>query len=222
MKLLTQEEIDAHFYATTAGGLKGLAAGLLVTGAIFKIGARKYPKFPKNLPWSIRTAMFISPPTVGITIGAEEASNSFDRELYSGEFDSQKKLEEYKQWSQLPLTQKFTQGVLNHKYKIIVGAWAASMYGSWVFVDRDPIMTKAQKIVQARMYAQGLTVMMLLGSMGLSLWDEKAHPENYAKPADDDWKKILAEEESRVKRESKADGVVPAERLNIYKTSGSN
>lgn len=219
MKLLTQEEIDAHFYATTAGGLKGLAAGLLVTGAIFKLGARKYPNFPKNLPWSIRTAIFITPPTVGTTIWAEEASNSFDREMYSGDYDSKKKLEEYKAWSNLPIQQKFTQGVLNHKYKIIVGAWAASMYGSWVFVDRDPIMTKAQKIVQARMYAQTLTVLLLLGGMGLTLWDEKKHPENYVKKPDDDWKKILQEEEARVEREKQGNGSVPYKRVDIYKTS---
>ncbi|CAM9022838.1 unnamed protein product [Wickerhamomyces anomalus] len=218
MKLLTQEEIDAHFYATASGGLKGLTAGLLITGAIFKLGARRYPGFPKNLPWSIRTAIFITPPTVLTTIWAEESSNSFDREMYSGEYDSKKKLEEYKEWTNLPIGQKFTQGLINHKYKIIVGAWAASMYGSWVFVDRDPIMTKAQKIVQARMYAQSLTVVLLLAGMGLSLWDEKNHPEHYeTKNKNDDWRKILEEEEARVEREKQGSGSVPYKRVDIYK-----
>lgn len=217
MKLLTEEEIDAHFWATTEGGIKGLAAGLLVTGAIFKLGARRNPKFPKNLPWSIRTALFITPPTVLTTILAEEASNSFDREMYSGDYDSAKKLEEYKKWSSLPISEKLIQATLNNKYKIIVGAWAASMYGSWVFVDRDPIMTKAQKIVQARMYAQTLTVVLLLGGMGLSMWDEKRHPENYSAKDDDDWKRILKEEEARVELEKKGNGSKPYQRVDIYK-----
>jgi hypothetical protein len=214
MKLLTDEEIDAHWYATAGGALKGLCAGLIVTGAIFKLGARKYPGFPKNLPWSIRTAIFISPPTVGVTIGAEEASNAFDREMYSGDYDSKRRLEEYNQWSKLPLNQKLLQGAINHKYKIIVGAWAASMYGSWVYVDRDPIMTKTQKIVQARMYAQFLTVGLLLGSIGLSMYDEKNHPEHYKKDELSDWEKILIEEEERKKQEQSA---ASYKRARIYK-----
>ncbi|CCH42773.1 Altered inheritance rate of mitochondria protein 38 [Wickerhamomyces ciferrii] len=221
MKLLTQGEIDSHFYATAGGGLKGLCAGLLVTGAIFKIGAKKIPNFPKNLPWSIRTAIFISPPTVGITIGAEEASNAFDRDMYSGDYESQLKLAEYQKWSNLPLSEKLLSGVVNNKYKIIVGSWAASMYGSWLYVDRDPIMTRAQKLVQARMYAQFLSVILLLAGMGLTIYDEEKHPENYGEQKNDDWKRILAEEEIRAKEDKKAEPGT-YKRVNIYKTSDSS
>ncbi|ODV70631.1 HIG1 domain-containing protein, partial [Cyberlindnera jadinii NRRL Y-1542] len=198
MKLLTDDEIDAHWWVVAEGGLIGLAAGLLATGAIFKYGAYKYPGFPKNLPWSIRTAIFISPPTVGITIGAEEASNAFDREMYSNDYNAKLKLEEHKRWAELPLSQKFVQGAANNKYKIIVGAWAASMWGSWVFVDRDPIMTKTQKIVQARMYAQFLTVGLLLGSIGLSMYDEKHNAPAKVEELQG-WEKVLLEEEERQK-----------------------
>jgi hypothetical protein len=59
-------------------------------------------------------------------------------------------------------------------------------------------MTKAQKIVQARMYAQFLTVGLLLGSIGLTVYDEKAHPENYDKRETPSWEKVLKEEEQRV------------------------
>lgn len=145
MKLLTDAGIDAHWYATASGGLKGLVAGSLISYGIFKYGARKFPKFPKNLPWSIRTAIAISPPTVAITIWAEESSNAFDREMYHGDYEAKAKLEEYNRWAKLPFHQKLVGGCINHKYKIIVSAWAASMYGSWVYVDKDPIMTKTQK-----------------------------------------------------------------------------
>lgn len=219
MKLLTDTEIDAHWYATALGGLKGLTAGLLVTGAVFKLGSRRYPGFPKNLPWSIRTAIFIIPPTVCTTIWAEESSNSFDREMYSGEYDSRLKLEEHNKWAELPVSQKILQGMITHKYKFIVGAWAASMYGSWVFVDRDPIMTKTQKLVQARMYAQFLTVGLLLASIGLSMYDEKHHPEHYKKDEISDWERILKEEEDRKALEGQQQHKPPAayQRARIYK-----
>ncbi|KAH3687995.1 hypothetical protein WICPIJ_001027 [Wickerhamomyces pijperi] len=215
MKLLTDDEIEAHWWATASGACKGLASGLLVSGAIFKLGPRKWPNFPKNLPWSIRTAIFISPPTVATTIWAEEASNSFDRAMYSSDHDSKRLLEEHARWSKLSLGGKITNTLVEHKYKFIVGAWAASMYGSWVYVDKDPIMTKTQKIVQARMYAQFLTVLLLLGSIGLSIYDEKAHPENYNVEEKDDWKRILEEEQERLSREKEV--AKPYQRARIYK-----
>ncbi|CDR40424.1 CYFA0S05e00408g1_1 [Cyberlindnera fabianii] len=213
MKLLTDEEIDAHWWATAEGGAKGLIAGSLISLGIFKFGARRWPGFPKNLSYSIRTAIAISPPTVAMTIWAEESSNEFDRQMYSGA-EGKRLLEEYNNWAALPFKQKFLEGVINNKYKIIVGAWAASMYGSWVFVDRDPIMTKAQKIVQARMYAQFLTVGLLLGSIGLSMYDEKHHPEHYKKEKLSDWERILQEEEERKEAEKSA---TQYKRTRIYK-----
>lgn len=213
MKILTQDEIDAHRYATAVGGLKGAAVGFAITAGIFKLGARKWPGFPKNLTWSLRTLIFIAPPTVACSIMAEEASNAFDRQMYSSETEAKRKLEEHQRWAKLPLSEKITNGAINNKYKIIVGAWAASMYGSWVLVDRDPIMTKTQKLVQARMYAQGITVILLLAAMGVSMWDEEAHPEHYQKNEKEDWVKVL-ELEAEKDKEQKA---VKAERLNIYK-----
>ncbi|KAH3679091.1 hypothetical protein WICMUC_001287 [Wickerhamomyces mucosus] len=217
MKLLTDEEIEAHSYHTTVGGLKGLTAGLLISGLFFKLGPRRYPNFFKSLTWSVRTAIFISPPTVLTTIGAEEASNAFDREIYSSEYDSRVKLEEYQKWAKLPFSQKFTTTLIDHKYKFIVGAWAASLYGSWVYVDRDPIMTKTQKIVQARMYAQFLTVGLLLGSIGLSLYDERNHPEKYIDNKKDDWELLLKEEEDRINNEKQQQANKPYQRTRIYK-----
>lgn len=214
MKLLTPEEVDAHWYVTAAGGLKGLIAGSLVSLGIFKYGHKKWPKFPKNLPWSIRTAIAISPPTAAITIWAEEASNSFDREMYHGDSEAKQKLEEYNQWAKLPWNQKLVGGCINHKYKIIVGAWAASMYGSWVYVNRDKIMSKTQKLVQARMYAQFLTVILLLASVGLSVYDEKNHPEHYnVTPKMTSWEKVLKEEEERLSEASSPS----YKRTRIYK-----
>lgn len=219
MKLLTEEEIEAHWWATASGAAKGLTTGLIISGAIFKFAPRRYPNFLKSMPWSIRTALFVAPPTVATTIWAEESSNYFDRAMYSSDHDAKRLLEEHAHWSQLSTSAKIANVLVEHKYKFIVGAWAASMYGSWVYVDRDPIMTKTQKIVQARMYAQFLTVGLLLGSIGLSMWDEKAHPENYNVEKKDDWKKILEEEEERLAREKEVEAKVakPYQRARIYK-----
>jgi hypothetical protein len=41
------------------------------------------------------------------------------------------------------------------------------MAGSWHFVNRNPYLSSSQKLVQARMYAQGGTLAALLGSFAI-------------------------------------------------------
>ena len=161
MKILTQEEIEAHHYHTLAGGVKGAVAGLVISGLVFRFAPVKFPRFqPKAMPWSLKTAVFITPPTLLASIGAEEASTGFDNMMYGAGSSSRDAVEEHKRWKQLSFGEKLTEGASTHKYKIIVAAWAASLWGSWKFVDRDPIMSKTQKAVQARMYAQSLTTIL--------------------------------------------------------------
>ncbi|AET37857.1 Rcf2p Ecym_2104 [Eremothecium cymbalariae DBVPG len=197
MKLLTEEEVNAHHYHTLAGGIKGALAGLAITGVIFKVLPRRFPKFqPSKMTASIRTALFISPPTLLATIVAEEASTSFDRQMYASS-TSAEALEEYRRWQNLPLNQMVLESLMTHRYKIIVTAWATSLYGAWKYVNKDPIMTAAQKAVQARMYAQALTVMLLLGSVGLSMYDAKLHPDARQLERARRWEKALERAEEQ-------------------------
>lgn len=199
MKILTREEIDAHSHYTLLGGLKGAAAGFLISAAIFKLVPRRYPKFnPQNMTWSIKTALFITPPTLLASIVAEESSTKFDQKMYSGDASADI-IAEHNRWKNLPMKDKLLEGLSNNKYKIIVGSWAACLYGSWKLVDKDPYMTKAQKAVQARMYAQGLTVFLLLASIGLSMYEEKLHPDQKKEARDRRWQAALAQAEKEEK-----------------------
>ncbi|CAR27883.1 ZYRO0D08800p [Zygosaccharomyces rouxii] len=200
MKILSKEEIEAHKYHTIAGGVKGAIAGFAIAGAVWKFAPIRYPRFqPRRWPWSIKTAFWISPPTLMTAICAEEASNKFDSMMYSSGGESADALEEHRKWKEMSMKQKLVEGLSNNKYKIIVGAWAASMYGSWVVVDKDPIMTKAQKAVQARMYAQFITVGLLLASMGLSMYERKLHPNKEQVREKQRWDRLLADVEAEEK-----------------------
>ncbi|CAL9734218.1 respiratory supercomplex factor 2, mitochondrial [Monosporozyma servazzii] len=172
MKILTSEEIKDHRAYTIKGGAIGTAAGLAISLIGMRVLPRRFPhmKFG-SLPWSVRTAMFIVPPTILSVICAEEASNKFDALRYSGEFKREAEQETERQWEKLSTGQKVIESLSNNKYKIITSAWAGSLWGSWHLINRDPIMTKPQKIVQARMYAQFITVILLLGTIGLTTWE---------------------------------------------------
>lgn len=57
------------------------------------------------------------------------------------------------------------------RYKIVGASWLASMVGAFTIVNRDKYLTGPQKLVQARVYAQGLTLAVLIASAGFELSD---------------------------------------------------
>jgi hypothetical protein len=113
----------------------------------------------------------------------------------------------------------------DNRYLIVSGSWAASMAGALGFVCRNPYLTGSQKLVQARMYAQGLTLGVVVLSLafetsnakdGRSQWEtvrfvdpkdpeqknilkKKIHHERYA--GEDRWMDMVASEENRMRRQ---------------------
>lgn len=110
------------------------------------------------------------------------------------------------------------------KYKIVGVTWIASMIGSFALVGRNPYLSGQQKIVQARVYAQGLTLAVLVASASFEISDqrkgrgmldskkggtEKKVAEDAGPPAEkkqevegekDLWKDMVAAEEERLKK----------------------
>lgn len=174
MKLISDEEKRAHIRTTLIGGFKGLVLGTAISVGIFALAPKRYPGIFK-LPWSIRTAIFVVPPAFTSSVNAELCSNEFDYNMYSSDASQSRLLAEHRRWEALSNTDKALEILSAKKYSIITALWAASMWGSWVYVNRDPLLTKTQKFVTARMYAQFLTVGLLLGSIGLSMYEENLH-----------------------------------------------
>lgn len=172
MKLISPEERRAHDRMVNIGGLKGLVFGTALSLGIFGLAPRYFPRLFK-LPWSIRTAIFVVPPAFAASVNGELSSQAFDYEMYSSETSQKRLLEEHQRWEQLSTSEKVVETLDKHKFKIVTGLWAASMYGSWHYVNRDTLLTRTQKLVQARMYAQFITVGLLLSTLALSMMEEK-------------------------------------------------
>jgi cytochrome c-type biogenesis protein CcmH/NrfG len=58
-----------------------------------------------------------------------------------------------------------------NRYSIVTASWVASMGVAFGLVSRDKYLTGAQKLVQARVYAQGLTIAILLATALLEVGD---------------------------------------------------
>lgn len=58
-----------------------------------------------------------------------------------------------------------------NRYPIVTASWVASMGIALGLVGRNPYLTGAQKLVQARVYAQGLTLAVLIASAAFEVGD---------------------------------------------------
>lgn len=116
----------------------------------------------------------------------------------------------------------------DNRYSIVFGSWIASMAGAFTIVGRSPYLTTQQKLVQARVYAQGLTMAVVIASLafegvdsaqGKGRWEtvkyidpndpehkhvieKKIHHEKYK--GEDQWMDMVAAEEERLKEREEA------------------
>jgi hypothetical protein len=181
------------------------------------LAARRYPTI-RNLTLPMKSFLATSSATFVGIIAADHASRDFeiqrnqDRKWYE-ERESRMQSAEM---SQLSLTDRALAYAKQEKYKIVGATWVASMIGSFMLVGRNPYMSGQQKIVQARVYAQGLTLAVLCASAGFEISDQRKgrgilesarREKEAAKQAAEKeegsgeiWKDMVAAEESRLKK----------------------
>lgn len=197
MKVATKEEVSDYSRAIIIGGLKGAAVGL---GVSLGIGywSRLRPTFIRTLNPTFKTFFFISPILICGVTATEWASLDFDMKRYDFGEAEKNRLEEKNKLESLPLWERIKAQTSENKYKVIIGLWGASLGGSFWWINRDKFLTKSQKLVQARMYAQALTIVILLGSMILSV-NSTTLPSKAKEEDKYSWQNIVAEEEAREK-----------------------
>lgn len=198
MKLVTKEEREAHASYILAEGAKGLFWGALGSVGLYAYLKKRHTARFNQFNTSIK-ACILTIPTVGVSaLWADNGSVEFDRKMYSSGHEESKLVQEYREWNNMAMSDRIISSLNTHKYKIIISAWAGSLWGSWVLVNRDKIMTTAQKAVQARMYAQAISIVLLLCTIVLAMKEEEI---NKSKPPPiPEWKRVLMEREAEQKR----------------------
>ena len=72
---------------------------------------------------------------------------------------------------QQPVSQRLLAWGRENRYPIVGASWLLSMGLAFAIVGRSPYLTTSQKIVQARVYAQGLTLAVLIGTAAFEISD---------------------------------------------------
>ncbi|GJE84520.1 respiratory supercomplex factor 2, mitochondrial [Phanerochaete sordida] len=164
MKIISREEQDAQQRATVLGAVKGFVGGAAVALPMSMLLQRRW-QYYRHLPLSLKAFGVIMIVVPSFVISAEHAGQRFEREhwhdLGKQELDAKAAREEQR-WERLSVGDKVKDFASRHQYGIILGGWALSMGLSFGLIARNRYQSLPQKIVQARLWAQGLTLGVLI------------------------------------------------------------
>lgn len=221
MKVISPEEEKAHYNEVLKGGLIGGGVGLGIGLGGVVLASRRYPAF-RGLTLPFRAFLVTSAGTFGAIVHAETYSTRFQRaqDPMSTYQDATQRAQQIVRENETAYQRFMTWGREN-RYKIVFASWILSMGAALALVNRAPIST-SQKLVQARVYAQGLTLAVLIASAafevndaqkGSGRWEtvlvldpndpehkhlieKKIHKEEYE--GQDLWKDMVEAEERRI------------------------
>ncbi|PCH33950.1 hypothetical protein WOLCODRAFT_160477 [Wolfiporia cocos MD-104 SS10] len=166
MKIATEEELAGHYAAIVRGAIEGIAAGLAISLPGTWYMNHRWLAF-RSLPIQLKalgTVLLVAPL---YAIQAERRGVEYDESTWTGAGKRELEREERRQqerWSTLDAGQKFREWAMRHQYEVILGSWATSMAIAGAIVMRNKHQTTSQKVVQARMWAQGLTIGVLIAA----------------------------------------------------------
>lgn len=148
----------------------------------------------RSLPITIKVLGVVLVAAPAFAIQAERRGVEFDKAQWTGagkeELDRAKS-EFVSRWGEMSVTQRVGDWASRHRYQLFFGCWAGSMAASWLLLRGNKTQSFSQKIVQARVYAQGITLASLLG--GVSLLHMQSRNRVKEDAADHSWARLLEE-----------------------------
>ncbi|KAJ9635649.1 uncharacterized protein PV06_08813 [Exophiala oligosperma] len=209
MKLLTKEQEQEHYRQTLKGGTIGGTVGLAVGTVGVLLAQRRYHFF-RNLTLPLKAFLVTSAGTFAGIVEADHYSRAY--EIQSNPIDVEFHARQAERERAEKAGKTFTERAMDfgrrERYKIVAGSWIASMGIAFAMVNRNKYLTGPQKIVQARVYAQFLTLGVLVATAAFEISDSRNsqgrwETVRYIDPTDPDHKRML---EKQVERDSPSQG----------------
>jgi len=175
MKIISKEEEQEHYGRVLRGGLIGGTAGLALGLAGVIGGAKRYPVI-KQLTLPFRSFIVTSTGTFGAIVVAERYSINYQRshDAMNNYLEESHRAVEEARRAQLSEKQRFMDWGRDNRYTIVFASWIAAMGVALALVGRNKYLSTSQKLVQARVYAQGLTLAVLIATAAFETADAKA------------------------------------------------
>ncbi|KEF54300.1 uncharacterized protein A1O9_09466 [Exophiala aquamarina CBS 119918] len=212
MKILTKEQEREHYNAVLYGGAVGGTVGLAAGLAGVALAQRRYHFF-RNLTLPLKAFLVTSSGTFAGIVNADHYSRKYESE--SNPLDVEYRRRESQKLEADRAGKTFTERAMDfgrrERYKIVGASWIASMAAAFAIVNRNKYLSGPQKIVQARVYAQFLTVGVLVATAAFEISDSRNakgryETVRYLDPSDPEHKRYL---EKQVEREVGSQGNQP-------------
>lgn len=174
MKVISKEEEQAHYNEVLKGGVLGGSVGLALGLAGVVIGSKRYAVV-RGLTLPFRSFLVTSAGTAGAIMTAERYSIQFGKShdpMVGYKDATQRAMEEAK--SAESAATRFMDWGRENRYTIVGVSWIAAMGLAMAIVSRNRFLTTSQKLVQARVYAQGLTLAVLIATAAFETADAKS------------------------------------------------
>ncbi|GAB1517765.1 Respiratory supercomplex factor 2 [Rhizoctonia solani] len=204
MKLITKQQQEEAAKTTMLGLAKGGALGLALAIPALHFASKRYPAVRAIPPVQRGWLMLIATLGAGMT-NAELSYEAYLKSQWHGrtaEILRKEQEEEEAGIHALSLQGRALHWAKENRFGIIGMSWVTAMAvsGGLVFA-RNRGVPFSQKIVQVRMYAQGVTIAVLLASAGLSaihLPDEEAlEKSEKARAPGEAWKLMVVTKEQQ-------------------------
>lgn len=198
MKLITKQQQEEAASATAWGGAKGAAIGISLAAPIMYFASRRFPTIRAIPPVQKSFLMLVATLGAGMT-NAELTYEAYLKSQWSGrtaDILRKEEAEEETGLHALSMKGRALHWAKDNRFGIIGMSWVSAMAisGGLIFA-RNRHVPFSQKIVQVRMYAQGVTIAVLLASAGLAaihLEDEEAlEKSEKARLPGEAWKRMI-------------------------------
>lgn len=185
------------------GALGGTIALVAGTAAVYGAG-RRYAVI-QSLTLPFKAFLAVSAGSFGAIVTADRSGRAFESSQHQDqEYHDARQSFFNARIAERTASEKAILWARQNKYSIVFGSWAASMCAAFMLVKRSPLST-AQKLVQARLWAQGLTLTVVIASLGLesaeSEMDKAAKTITEAERSKekDQWMDMVDAEENRMR-----------------------
>ncbi|KAJ2787218.1 Replication factor C, subunit RFC4 [Coemansia interrupta] len=159
------------------------ALGTTFVGAsLLSVVAFRFSPAYRRTPISAKTALILGPSIGAFYIRGEHVGTEYRRNKYLSMLEPEERAEAMRKQAaslqRASLVERSMDYVTEHRWSILGYTWLAGISGSLYHLYRQKGMTVTQKAVQARMYAQLITIIGILSTAAiasLSNKDEDKH-----------------------------------------------
>jgi len=188
------DDIDRNKIIATAA-VKG--AGLaLVAGGLIAMSGTRYSKTYQTISRPLKQFIFGTGTAATSILFADHARVQYeDRQLLRHLDQEAADAARAEIRAQRGILAEINYQVRENRNMVVVVSWLTCMGGSLLYTFSKKGLTTTQRIVTARMYAQGFTVLTMMGVAALELTDDNGHKVSTKNEVmTDQWKAILAKD----------------------------